>query len=116
MNGKILALVLSGLLFLLVVELVRREKLSFKYALGWFGVIAVGFILSLFEKVVFQMAFTLGFELPSNFIFFTAIACITFLALLLTIFLCQQNERNDRIAQKLGLLEEQVEKLVKQKR
>ena len=34
-----------------------------------------------------------------------------FLTLSLTIFLCQQNIRNDQMAQKIGLLEQEVEEL-----
>ena len=34
-----------------------------------------------------------------------------FLSLLLTVFLCQQNRRNDRMAQKIGILELEIKEM-----
>lgn len=55
----------------------------------------------------------LGFELPSNFIFFALFCVFVFLSLLLTVFLCQQNSRNDVMAQKIALLEFELKELKK---
>ncbi len=109
MTTKILTIILSVLLLTTVIELIRREKLSFKFAAGWLLVALLALFFAFFDKVLFNIAFTLGFEIPSNFIFFTCLFCITFLSLLLTIFLCQQSKRNDLIAQKLSLLENKIE-------
>ena len=111
MTTQQLTILLAVLLLIFVIELVRREKLSFKYALGWILVSVFAIITAVFNDMLFKTAYWLGFELPSNFIFFASLACITFLSLLLTIFLCQQNNRNDKMAQQLGLLERKFEDL-----
>lgn len=111
MSIKTLTLILSLLMFVIVIELIRREKINFKYAFGWMIVSALAIILTVFDTVLFQTADFLGFELASNFIFFTLLAVFVFLSLLMTIFLCQQNERNDKMAQKIGMLELEVEQL-----
>ena len=111
MSSKILAIILSILLFVLVVELVRRERLTFKYAFAWLAVAVLGIFLAIFDSVIARIAVALGFQVASNFVFFSCVFAGVFLTLSLTIFLCQQNIRNDQMAQKIGLLEQEVEEL-----
>ena len=108
---KWIAVSLSLLLFCFVLELVRRERLTFKYALGWLITSVFAIFFALFHKVLFKFSAWIGFELPSNFIFFAILCVFVFLSLLLTVFLCQQNSRNDRMAQKIGLLEFEITQL-----
>lgn len=111
MNIRLLAITLSVLMLMVVVDLVRRHKLTFKYALAWLSVSMLGVFAAVFHKGLFDIAAWLGFELPSNFIFFTLFCVFVFLSLLLTVFLCQQNSRNDAMAQKLALLEFEIRQL-----
>ena len=108
MGMKMLEFVLSSAVLLFVLELVRREKLTFKYAFAWIFFSATGVVFSLFPIIPYKLSEALGFELPSNFIFFSLLGMFVFLSLLLTVFLCQQNRRNDRMAQKIGLLEQEM--------
>ena len=111
MNIHILAIALSLLVFIFVVDLVRRHRLTFKYALAWLIVSGMGVFFAFFYKFLFKIASFLGFELPSNFIFFTLFCVFVFLSLVLTVFLCQQNNRNDTMAQKIALLEFDIKEL-----
>jgi len=115
MNAKLIANVFAVIVLIGVIELVREEKLTFKYAAGWLvgALVAIG--LAVFDGCVASLSSMLGFELPSNFIFFSALCGFVFLSLLLTIFLCQQNKRNDRMAQKLGFLEAEIRGLKNKK-
>ena len=111
MSIKFLAVLISLSVFLFVVDLVRRRKLTFKYALGWLVASFVAVFFSIFERYLFEFSRWLGFELPSNFIFFSMFCLIVFLSLLLTVFLCQQNSRNDTMVQKMALLEFELKEL-----
>lgn len=113
MNIHIVALVVSVSVFLFVIDLVRRQRLTFKYAVAWLLVSAGGIFFAVFYRLLFAFAAWLGFELPSNFIFFTLFCVFVFLSLLLTVFLCQQNSRNDLMAQKIALLELELKELKK---
>ena len=113
MNARLLSIILAiGFLFF-IIELVRREKLTFKYAAGWIVAALGGIAAAVFDQFLYGISTQLGFHLTSNFIFFITLCGLIFLSLLLTIFLCQQNSRNDRMAQKIGLLENEIEKLKK---
>lgn len=108
---KIIAITLSVLILFFVIDLTRRERLTFKYAFGWMCVCLLAIIISIFDTTVESLAHVLGFELASNFIFFGLLACLVALSLLMTLFLCEQNTRNDLMAQKIGLLELELNKL-----
>lgn len=111
MTIQMLAVVISLVVFVFVVELVRRERLTFKYAFAWLFFSALGVLSAFFKGPLFALSRWFGFTLPSNFIFFGLLCVFVFLSLLLTVFLCQQNKRNDRMAQTLGLLELEIRKL-----
>jgi hypothetical protein len=114
MNIHIVALTVSVGIFLFVIDLVRRKRLTFKYAVAWFLVSAGAIFFAIFYRLIFICAAWLGFELPSNFIFFVLFCVFVLLSLLLTVFLCQQNNRNDVMAQKIALLEFELKELKKQ--
>ena len=98
-------------IFVFVLDLVRREKLTFRYAFGWLVVSLGAVFFAAFDRLLFKAAFSLGFELPSNFIFFTLLGVFVILSLLMTIFLCQQHKRNDIMAQRIGILEAELRDL-----
>ena len=110
-----IAIALAVMVIGVVLELVRREKLTFKYAFGWLTAGVVALFFAVFDHCLFQLAYVLGFQLPSNFIFFALLTILVFLSLLMTLFLCQQNARNDALAQKLALLELELDQLKKKR-
>ncbi|MBF0619921.1 MAG: DUF2304 domain-containing protein [Candidatus Omnitrophica bacterium] len=111
MSISLLAFLLAFFVFIFVVELIRRERLTFKYAFAWLFFALAGILFALFPQWIFSLSAFFGFALPSNFIFFALLGTFIFLSLLLTVFLCQQNKRNDRMAQRIGLLELEIETL-----
>lgn len=115
MEIKWVAFVLALGVFLFVIELIRREKLTFKYAFAWLIFSLLGVFSSLQPRIVYIFSVWLGFEVPSNFIFFSLLGCFVVLSLLLTVFLCQQSKRNERMAQKIALLETELNALKEKK-
>jgi hypothetical protein len=113
MTTKSLAILLAVLGLVFIVELVRRERLTFKYASTWMMIFLAAAFFAVFDNLLQAIATFFGFELTSNFVFFAILSGFVFLSLLLTIFLCQQNDRNDKMAQKIGLLEHDIEKIKK---
>lgn len=113
MGIKSFALLLSGMVFVIAVELVRREKLTFKYAFGWMLMAALAIFFVIFDRILFEFSRWFGFTLPSNFIFFILLFGFVIWSLFLTVFLCQQDTRNDTMAQKIGILEMEIEYLKK---
>jgi hypothetical protein len=114
MTAKLLTFLFCLSLLGIVVELIRQERLTFKYGLGWILVAFLGVGSAVFDGYLHELAKFLGFQITSNFLFFGALCAFVFLSLLLTIFLCQQNVRNDKLARKIGLLEFEIQRLKKE--
>ena len=113
MGIKLFAILVSLLLLLSTFDFVRRGKLTFKYAFGWIALSALAVFFIVFDSFLFNFSRMLGFVLPSNFVFFVLLAFFVFFSLFLTVFLCQQDNRNDTMAQKIGILEMEMEELKK---
>jgi hypothetical protein len=111
MNIKLLAVVISSGIFFSVIELIRREKMSFKYAMSWLLASALAIMFSIFDNLLFKFAQLMGFTLPSNFIFFLIGVMLVLLSLILTVYLYQQTNRIELIAQKLSLIEIELSRL-----
>ena len=114
MGTKLLALSLSVVMLGVTIELIRRERLTFKYACGWMLISLLAIFFEIFDGLLFEISHWFGFTLPSNFIFFALLVAFVFLSLFLTVFLCQQDVRNDTMAQKIGILEMEVAQLKKE--
>ena len=113
---RIIVVVICMTIFLFIIELIREEKLTFNYAFGWLVFASIGILGAIFEECLHWLTRILGFDLTSNFIFFGVSVFFVFLSLLMTIFLCRQNRRNDLVAQKLGALEFEIRKLKNKKK
>ena len=113
MGIKLFALALSIVVLIIAIELIRREKLTFKYAFGWILMSAAAIFFVIFNNILFELSRWVGFTLPSNFIFFILLFGFVIWSLFLTVFLCQQEVRNDTMAQKVGILEMEIEYLKK---
>jgi hypothetical protein len=111
MIEKYLVLILAGIVLFSALELLRREKLTFKYAFGWIMIALLVVVLTVFDGLLYKIASLFGFELRSDFVLFIFLSAFVFLTLMMTLFLCQQNSHNDTIAQKLGILEFEIKKL-----
>lgn len=111
MKTRILALSLSLTLLLVVIDLIRREKMTFRYALWWLILCLAALMAAGYERLLFKLARLAGFELPSNFIFFLIGVFFVLLSLALTVYICQQNSRLERLGQQVGILQEELSRL-----
>lgn len=113
-NAKLVAVVVLGVFLVFVIELIRRRKLTFKYAFGWLCAASAALLLAVFDPLISGLSAWCGFELPSNFIFFSLLSGMALLTLLMTVFLCEQGGRNDILAQRIAYLENELRNLKKQ--
>ena len=98
--------------------MIRREKMTFKYALSWLatGALVVG--LSSQDWLLNRLSHLAGFSLPSNFVYFLFSMFVIFLSLLLTVYANEQSKRSEILAQSLAILEnrqKKIEEEIKQK-
>ncbi len=105
MQAKTFAIFASLTILLFVIELIRRQKMTFKYSTLWLGICATGVFFSINDRLLKKISVILGFELLSNFVFFLLLLFFIFICLLLTLYINEQNNRSDTLAQTVGILE-----------
>jgi hypothetical protein len=108
MPVKTFAILISVLILLSVVELIRRQKMTFKYSMFWLGMCLTVLFFAFNETLLKDISAFAGFELLSNFIFFLLLVFFIFLSLLLTIYINEQNSRSEILAQSIALIEHKL--------
>jgi hypothetical protein len=111
MNAKIFAISSSILILFFVIELIRRQKMTFKYSISWLGISLLALAFAVYDPLLSRLSALAGFELPSNFVFFLFLVFFTLLSLLSTLYINEQNSRTEALAQSLALLEYQFKEL-----
>lgn len=111
MQAKTFALLMSLLIFAGVVDLIRRQKMTFKYSLTWITASIGVVFFAANEGLLHRLSRLAGFALPSNFVFFMLLIFFVWVCLLLTLYINEQNSRSESLGQSLALLEYKIKKL-----
>ena len=111
MHAKAFAIGSSIAILMVVIELIRRQKMTFKYSVVWLLTCVLALYFSLSEAPIQTLSSLAGFRLPSNFIFFLLSCFVTLLSLLLTIYVNEQNSKSEVLAQSIAKLEYKIKKL-----
>ncbi|MBU9889690.1 MAG: DUF2304 domain-containing protein [Candidatus Omnitrophica bacterium] len=111
MPSKTFAALMTGAILLYVLNLIRREKMSFKYAAAWLMASFLALFFSIKDDWLGAIASTLGFALPSNFIFFLLLIFVLLFSLLLTRYINEQNSRTEALAQAIAKLDLRLQAL-----
>jgi hypothetical protein len=59
-----------------VVELLRRRRLRERHAVWWFVAAALALVLGIFPSTLSKLSQLLGFQLPTNLVFFVSIVIL----------------------------------------
>ena len=108
---KIIALTGSGLIFFMVIELIRRNHLKERYSLIWLATAMVLIIFSLWRGLLHFIALKLGIYYPPSFLFLLAIGFLIALLLHFSTVISSQSDQNKRLAQEIGILRSRLSKI-----
>jgi hypothetical protein len=106
---KILAVLGSGALLIVVVELIRRGRLKERYALLWLLAGAVLLFLSSSRGLLDAIARLLGIFYPPSFLFLLAFFFLLLITLHFSVVLSSLSEKNKKLAQELALLRQELQ-------
>jgi hypothetical protein len=103
----------TGLLALVIFELIRRERLKDQLAMVWFVASLAVFFLTLWYSLWNRLAHVLGIRYePSIFIFGGLVFCVALL-LYLTVMFSKHEREKEILSQQIGLLQWKLEQLEK---
>jgi hypothetical protein len=100
----LLGVVLTVLVVVVVLRLVARRQLLVKYAVLWVAVAILLSALAAFPALLQWLAGLLGFEVPSNMLFFAGISLLLAIVLQLSLEVSRIERRLQRVAEELALM------------
>jgi hypothetical protein len=103
---QIVAIAASGLLLVVILELVRRRRLLERYALLWLLSALVLLALAVWRGLLEDIAAAIGVAYPPNALFFIAFGFVLVLLLHFSLAVSRLADQTKVLAQRLALLEE----------
>ncbi len=110
---KLLAIVASGLLLFIVVELVRRGRLKEKYSLLWLLSGGILLIFSSSRDILEYVSHLLGIFYPPSLLFLVAFLFLLLITLHFSVVISGLSEKNKQLAQEVALLRQQIEEAMR---
>ena len=107
----LLAPLVSGLLLLLVVELVRRRALREEYSLAWILTASALLALSLWRGILHQAAHWLGIFYPPAVLLLVVTLCGFVAALYFSVVVSRQRAQIERLVEDVAILSAQMREL-----
>jgi hypothetical protein len=108
---QILAIIVTGGLFVLVFELVRQRRLLERYALLWLFSSAVLLGLSIWRGALEELASAVGIFYAPSALFAVAFGFVLVLLLHFSLVISRLAEQSKVLAQRVGLLQYEVDQL-----
>lgn len=105
-----LAIALTLGLLVLVFELVRRKRLSERYAILWLLAAITLFVLAVWKGLLTSLASDVGISYPPSLLFVVAIGLIAMILLNFSLVVSRLSDQNKILAQRLSLLQQRVER------
>lgn len=106
---RIIAVIISGGLLLLILELVRRKRLMERYALLWLFSTLLLLVLSLWSGLLNSLASALGVSYPPSALFAVAFGVVLILLVHFSLAVSRLSDQNKILAQRIGLLQQRIE-------
>ena len=103
---QILAILVSGALLLIVLEMVRRKAFLERYALLWLLSAIVLLALSVWRGMLESLAELVGIAYPPNALFLVAFGVVLVLLLHFSLAVSKLSDQTKVLAQRLALLEQ----------
>lgn len=106
---QVIAIVISGGVLLLILELVRRKRLSERYALLWLFSGVVLLVLAAWPGLLSTISFAIGIHYPPSLLFAVAAAFELLLLLHFSLSISRLSDQNKVLAQRVGLLQRRLD-------
>lgn len=103
------AIAVTFALLVLVFELVRRKRLSERYAILWLVAATTLFVLAVWKGLLTSLSHDVGISYPPSALFAVAIGLIAIILLHFSLAVSRLSDQNKVLAQRLGLLQQRVE-------
>jgi hypothetical protein len=105
------AVIGSLILFLMIINLIRRENLKEGYSIFWIFISAVMLIFSLFSSLLFKFSGLIGIYYAPTALLLILLLGILLILIQYSVVISQHDKKIKDLAQENGLLKQRLEKL-----
>lgn len=116
MSVQVVGILGAAMVLAVMVELLRRRQLREKYAALWLLVGLAVLTLAVFPGLLAWVAVALGFEVPANFLFLVALILLLGVTVHLSWELSRVEEETRSLAEDIGILRLEVDRIGGQRR
>jgi hypothetical protein len=109
MKPRFLALIISVVLVILVIELVRRRKIREEYSWLWLSLSVMMFILALWPDLLDLITDLIGAVLSTSTLFFFALVFLILINVQFSVEISSLRNQVKNLAQQLAILDNSVE-------
>lgn len=106
---QLVAIIISLIILVGVVDLIRRGMLKEQYALLWIVSAIVLMILSVWRGLLDIIASSLGVAYPPSFLFLVAFLFLLLIVLHFSVVISKISEKNKKLSQEVALLKTMFE-------
>lgn len=110
LNLRLSVIIFIAFLIIAILLILRKGRLSTKYAILWLGAGLIMILLIVFPEILAFFTKLLGFEVQSNMVFSIFIVILLFMLLSLTIIVSGQKEKINSLIQEVSILKSEVKK------
>ena len=110
---QLMAILASCLILIVVIDLIRREKLRARYSLFWLLAGVIFLILSLWGNLLNLLARVIGIYSSTNALFFIGFIGTVVILLYFSVIISGLSLENKKLIEKLSILSWRVEELEK---
>ena len=104
----VFSILVAVVVFAFVIQLLRLGKLKERHAVWWVLGSIFALLFSVFPEALTSISRFFGFGVPANFAFFSSIVILLIVAAQLTSELVTLEEKTRILAEKIALLENQI--------
>jgi hypothetical protein len=106
---QIVSILVTGGMFAVIFELLRRKRLMERYALLWLFASAVLLALAVWTGLLTTIAHAIGIYYPPSALFVIAFGFILVMLLHFSLVISRLADQNKVLAQRLGLLQQRLD-------
>ncbi len=106
-----IAVAVTLALLVVIFELVRRKRLSERYAILWLVAAVTLLVLAAWKGLLTSLSHDVGISYPPSALFAVAIGLIVVILLHFSLAVSRLSDQNKMLAQRLGLLQQRLDRV-----
>lgn len=106
---QIFAIIGSVVIFLFILELIRKKKIKEQYSLLWFFSGLAFIILAVWRDALQWLAHIMGIAYPPAALLLILVIAIFLILIQFSVIISKLSDKNDRLIQEVALLKERVD-------